>query len=99
MREEPRQRAKIILDGVKSVADLTDAVHDSELDEEQSEQIIRALPPEIIAALCAHYRGAEIWAEGSDRIFYAALNKFLSGLPREQAEIIKKAADAIHPET
>lgn len=81
------EKASLILSTVHSPEELADILRDSALSEKATVMLLRCVPPEITAVLLRFF-SEEYLSDERDATVCASLKKFISGLPRAEAEYI-----------
>ena len=85
-----------LLGRVSAYGDLIEWLHDTAPSREELQRMLHRLPADSWVVLMAQYPEESLLTDPQDRRLCAALRQLCDGLPRAEAEVLRRAAAHVH---
>ena len=85
-----------LLGRVSAYGDLIEWLHDTAPSREELQRMLHRLPADAWVVLMAQYPEESLLTDPQDRRLCAALRQLCDGLPRAEAEVLRRAAAHVH---
>ncbi len=95
-REPEADRRLELLGRVSAYGDLIEWLHDTAPSREELQQMLPRLPADAWVVLMTQYPEESLLTDPQDRRLCAALQQLCDGLPRAEAEVLRRAAAHVH---
>lgn len=95
-REPEADRRLELLGRVSAYGDLIEWLHDTAPSREELQRMLHRLPADAWVVLMAQYPEESLLTDPQDRRLCAALRQLCDGLPRAEAEVLRRAAAHVY---